>query len=56
MSAVIEIKTGRILYGKLPKRILPLFDEWRRLHLFELLQAWSASQAGKIPKKIRPLV
>lgn len=54
-KAQIEITSGRALSGKLPPRSARAINEWRKLHLQELLQAWKDAQAGKMPKKIEPL-
>jgi hypothetical protein len=39
-EALIEIETGNIHEGFLPKKALELVDEWRQLHLEELKDAW----------------
>jgi hypothetical protein len=54
-EALIEIKSGRVVHGKLPKRVLALIEEWRKIHVAELLKAWTAAQSLKTPKRIRPL-
>ena len=54
-KAIIEIKTGKILHGKLPKRTHRLVSEWRKLHLFEIQKAWDEAQELKNPRKIKPL-
>ena len=54
-KAVIEIRTGKILYGKLPNRLLKDLEIWRKKHLFELHLAWNKAQALLPPNKIEPL-
>ncbi len=54
-NAVIEIKSGRVLGGKLPPRLLRVVNEWRSLHRFEIDKAWVDAQQMKNPKRIRPL-
>lgn len=51
MSAEIEIKTGEILDGNLPKKILALVSEWVHLHQEELIAVWDTQEF----KKIAPL-
>jgi len=53
--AVVEISTGQILSGQLPKRVQRLVEEWRLLHRREIMDSWSNAQSGKMPRKIRPL-
>ena len=54
-KAQIEIATGKIISGKLPPRSARAINEWRKLHLKEIKQAWLDSQNGKMPKRIAPL-
>jgi hypothetical protein len=54
-TAVIEIATGRLLGGRLPPRVRRLVEEWRRARGRELDRAWKQAQAGKMPRRIRPL-
>ena len=53
--AVVEIETGKLLAGRLPKRCLGLFEEWRAARLAELRRAWETAQQSKAPKRIAPL-
>jgi hypothetical protein len=43
-EALIEIETGNIHEGFLPKKALELVNEWRLLHLEELKGAWQKSR------------
>lgn len=53
--ALVDIESGALLAGKLPKRAGQLVGEWRQLHVDELRRAWVDAQAGKQPRRIRPL-
>ena len=39
-TAAVEIRTGQILDGHLPKRALGMVQEWTALHRDELLEMW----------------
>ena len=54
-EAVIDIKTGEILKGSLSKRVLGLVEEWRRLHVNELMQDWELARQRKPLQYISPL-
>ena len=54
-NALVEIGSGKVLAGKLPKRAGQLVTEWRRLHVDELRRAWTEAQNGRQPRRIRPL-
>lgn len=47
-AAAIDIKTGKILDGKLPPKALALVNEWRELHLEELNNIWITQKFLKI--------
>ncbi|MCJ7528420.1 MAG: DUF4160 domain-containing protein [Methyloceanibacter sp.] len=51
----IEIQTGKLISGKLPRRVLGLVREWRRLHMGELMEDWNLAEAHKPLKTIEPL-
>ena len=53
--AVIEIATGRVLHGRLPRRLARLVEEWRRMHVRRLERAWIDAQEGRQPRRIPPL-
>ena len=55
LEAIIEIKTGKILDGRLPKKALQLVEEWRQKNLQELNTAWNTAQLLKTPKRIKGL-
>ena len=45
-EAMVDIHTGTVLRGSLPRRALSLVDEWRRLHVPELLETGNAPGNG----------
>jgi Domain of unknown function (DUF4160) len=51
----IDIATGKLLHGTLPRRVLALVRQWRKLHMEELMEDWSLAQARKAMKPIEPL-
>lgn len=51
----IDIATGKRLHGKLPRRVLALVRQWRKLHMEELMEDWNPAQAHKTLKPIEPL-
>lgn len=40
----IEISTGRMLVGDLPRRALRMIDEWLALHRDELARMWDSQR------------
>lgn len=56
MEAQINIETGEIIKGKLPKPAIRLIEEWRILHVKELQENWDNATKLILPKKIAPLV
>jgi hypothetical protein len=51
----IEIADGRLIKGRLPRRVLALVEEWRKLHVEELMQDWLLAQDRKPLQEIDPL-
>lgn len=51
----MEIGSGKMLAGKLPKRVQQLVEEWCRSHVGDLRGAWRDAQSGRQPRRIRPL-
>lgn len=47
-KARIEIESGRLLDGRLPRRAQALVDEWCELHRDELIANWECMEA-KVP-------
>ena len=54
-EAVIDIETGGVISGKLPKRALGLISEWQNAHKAELSENWKLAREHKTLKKIPPL-
>ena len=54
-QAAIEIKTLRILEGRLPSRAVGLVMEWASDHQEELLRDWEQARMGGLPERIEPL-
>ena len=50
-NATININTGEIIEGKLPKNALKLVKEWVKIHKEELQKIWDTQKF----KKITPL-
>jgi hypothetical protein len=55
-EALIEIDTGRIYRGNLPKTAYELVDRWREIHLEELLANWDRARALRPLLPIEPLM
>lgn len=54
-EAVIDIRTGEVLHGSLPRRALSLVNEWRTLHDGELLDNWERARQRRALAYINPL-
>jgi hypothetical protein len=54
-KAKIEIATGVVLQGDLPRRALTLVEEWRRLRQTQLETVWQQILERKPFEKIEPL-
>lgn len=54
-SAVIEIPTGQVLEGSLPKNKQKLVDAWVEIHKEDLLADWQLAISGESVYKIAPL-
>jgi hypothetical protein len=54
-EAVIDIATGEVISGKLPKRAFGMISEWQSMHQTELSENWELARKHKTLKKIRPL-
>lgn len=53
---VINIQTGELIEGELPRRALRLVQDWTELHKSELMKNWQSAQSDN-PEfyKIEPL-
>lgn len=54
-EAMIEIRTGAVIRGSLPRRALSLIEEWRVAHVDELVNDWERSQRRQPLAYIAPL-
>ena len=54
-AAIIEIPTGSIIQGKLPKSKQKLVDAWVEIHQDELMADWELAVNGESVFKIDPL-
>jgi hypothetical protein len=54
-KATIDIRTGELLEGDLPKRQKKLALAWAELHQDELMANWHLVMNGEDPFKIQPL-
>ena len=50
----MEIQSG-IVNGNMPQRALKLVNEWRILHINELMEEWKLAEARKSLFTIKPL-
>jgi len=53
-EVTVEIDSGRI-NGRINARALSLVQEWRQLHLSELIENWRLAEQKRILKEIDPL-
>jgi len=53
-EVTIDIRTGEVT-GTISKRALAMVDEWRLLHLDELLANWERAAAREFLRRIDPL-
>jgi Domain of unknown function (DUF4160) len=54
-EASIEIASGEVLAGELPRKQLRLLQAWIELHQDELMADWELAANGEQPYKILPL-
>ena len=54
-DAQIEIATGQMVKGNLPKTAAKLVEQWRAQHASELKQNWELAKALQLPRPIAPL-
>jgi hypothetical protein len=54
-TAVLEIRSGEVLHGRLPPRARRLVVAWMSAHTLELLHDWDLLRRGLPPQPIRPL-
>ncbi len=54
-EAMINIRTGEVIRGSLPRRALSLVGEWRQQHTEELLDNWERARQRQALAYIEPL-
>ena len=54
-QVAVDIRTLRVLEGRLPSRALGMVMEWASEHQEELLQDWEQARGGTLPDRIDPL-
>ena len=54
-EAMIEIETGTVLRGSLSRRALSLVNEWRQMHVSELVDNWERARQRRPLVYIAPL-
>ena len=54
-KVIIEIRSLRVLEGRIPPRALGLVMEWASQHQGELLGDWELARSDQPPSKIAPL-
>lgn len=52
---MIDIRSGEVIRGSLSRRTLALVDEWRQLHVDELLDNWARANQRQPLAYIAPL-
>ena len=55
MWASINIHSGELVDGALPRKKLKTIEEWRRIHKEELLKNWEIVSKNGAPHKVAPL-
>jgi hypothetical protein len=54
-EAAVNVETGRVIRGSLPKRASRLVREWTQLYCNELLENWRLAEAHRPLQWIPPL-
>ena len=54
-EAQIATGTGAVIKGNISPRALRIVEEWRVLHVKELLEDWELAKNKLLPRKIDPL-
>lgn len=54
-EALIAIIDGHVIAGALPRRARRMVEQWRRLHVTELVRNWELAQSGHPHEPIEPL-
>lgn len=54
-EAILEIATGKVLYGKVPVKALRLLNEWMKRNRADIMKAWDDASRHKSPRRVKPL-
>lgn len=54
-EATVRIESGEILNGRLGRRAIRLVEEWRIMHMPELMENWELARARHPLNAIEPL-
>ena len=54
-GGAVDIQTGKVISGDLPKRVKKLIREWSKMHEAELLQNWELARNEEELFNIEPL-
>lgn len=54
-EAMIDLRSGEVLRGSLPRRALAMVNEWRQMHANELLDDWERARRREPLAYIAPL-
>ena len=46
-SALIDIKTGKVIKGKFPSKQLKKVDKWRKINMSELKENWKRARKNQ---------
>ena len=52
-EALVQIDTGQILKGKLPKKVASIISDWCETHRVELLENWDRAQRFETLERIQ---
>lgn len=54
-EASVEIRTGKLMQGKLPPRLYKLLRAWLRLRRGDVMAAWQEAKKHKMPRRVKPM-
>jgi hypothetical protein len=54
-EVIIELATGAVLDGSLPRRAMSLVADWLAIHRRELLDNWNLARSGQPLNQVAPL-
>lgn len=54
-QTIVDIKSGKILKGKLPRPLQRILKSWLRKRQKEVMKAWDEAQAMRMPQRVKPL-